>query len=496
MSILLSSEEMKRAEQSAIDAGIASGALMEKAGEGVASIIKRGWDKRAIAIACGPGNNGGDGFVVARLLQKEGWPVKVGLLGDASAVNGDAAAAMNAFDGDVAPLTPGIFDGCELIVDALFGTGLSRPIEEAAASIIEAMNKHQAPKVSIDVPSGVDANSGAVMGSAVQAARTVTFFLKKPGHLLFPGRALCGAVDVADIGISPDVLKDLQPKTIENLPQFWGPQFRRPNFQSQKFQRGVVGAVTGPRFATGAARLSARGALRAGAGLVTLLSPMSAADENASHSTSIMVRVVETPDDVAGFLSDPRVTAVLIGPGASVGEMTAAKVMAVLNSEAAAILDADALTSFENAGQSLFDALRPEDIITPHVGEFMRLFGGLIEPSAARLVAARAAAVKAGCIVVLKGADTIVAAPDGRASINTNAPPDLATAGSGDVLAGFMAGLRAQGMPGFEAACAGVWLHGACAQSVGPGLIAEDLTEALPSVYRQLLAPPQQEQQS
>ena len=186
MSILLSSEEMKRAEQSAIDAGIASGALMEKAGEGVASIIKRGWDKRAIAIACGPGNNGGDGFVVARLLQKEGWPVKVGLLGDASAVNGDAAAAMNAYDGDVAPLTPGIFDGCELIVDALFGTGLSRPIEEAAASIIEAMNKHQAPKVSIDVPSGVDANSGAVMGSAVQAARTVTFFPVSYTHLTLP----------------------------------------------------------------------------------------------------------------------------------------------------------------------------------------------------------------------------------------------------------------------------------------------------------------------
>ena len=493
MSILLSAGEMKRAEEIAIEGGIASTALMEKAGEGVASVIMRGWDKRPVAIACGPGNNGGDGFVIARKLKEAGWTVRVGLLGDRAALKGDAASMADLFDGEVEVLAPALFEGAEVIVDAIFGTGLARPVEGDILKVIEAMNTHPAPTVAVDVPSGVDVDSGAILGAAAQSVRTVTFFLKKPGHVLFPGRAFCGTVDVVDIGIKPEVLKDIQPKTVENHPQYWGGMFRRPSFQSHKYTRGAVAAFTGPRFATGAARLSAMGALRVGAGLVTLVSSNRAAEENAHHSTAIMVRIAETPEHVAAFLSDPRFTSAVIGPGAGVGEETAAKVLTILKSNAAAILDADALTSFEGTAETLFDALRKDDVITPHGGEFMRLFGGLIEEPKARLSAARAAAAKAGCMVVLKGADTVVAAPDGRASINTNAPPDLATAGSGDVLAGFIAGLRAQGMPGFEAASAGVWLHGACGQAAGPGLTAEDLPAALPGVYRQLFLPPQQQ---
>jgi len=496
MSILLSAEEMKRAEDFAIKDGVASAGLMEKAGEGVASVIMRGWDKRPVAVACGPGNNGGDGFVVARLLKNAGWAVRVGLFGDRAALKGDAATMAKLYDGDIEVLSPAVFDGAEVIVDAIFGTGLSRPIEGDAAIIIEAINGHQAPKVAVDIPSGINSDSGAAMGAAVQAVRTVTFFLKKPGHVLFPGRAFCGGVDIVDIGIKPDALKDIQPKTVENHPQYWGAVFPRPSFQSHKYMRGAVAAFTGPRFATGAGRLAAMSALRSGAGLVTLVSPVSAAEENASHATALMVRLAETPENATALLADPRFTSAVIGPGAGVGEETAAKVLSILKSNTAAVLDADALTSFEGAGEALFDALRKDDVITPHGGEFMRLFGGLIEEPKARLSAARAAAEKAGCVVVLKGADTVVAAPDGRASINTNAPPDLATAGSGDVLAGFIAGLRAQGMPGFEAASAGVWLHGACGQAVGPGLIAEDLAAALPGVYRALFLPPQQKNEA
>ena len=492
MSILLSAAEMKRAEEMTIGGGVASAALMEKAGEGVASVIMRGWDKRPVAVACGPGNNGGDGFVVARKLKDAGWTVRVGLLGDRAALKGDSASMADLYDGEIEAMTPAVLEGAEVIVDAIFGTGLSRAVEGDALKIIEAMNAHPAPKVAVDIPSGVDSDSGAVLGAAAPAVRTVTFFLKKPGHVLFPGRAFCGAVDVIDIGIKPDVLKDIQPKSVENHPQYWGGMFRRPSFQTHKYMRGAVAAFTGPRFTTGAARLAAMGALRSGAGLVTLVSSNRAAEENAHHSTAIMVRIAETPEHVAAFLSDPRFTAAVIGPGAGVGEETAAKVLTILRSNAAGILDADALTSFEGTAEILFDALRKDDVITPHGGEFMRLFGGLIEEPKARLSAATAAAEKAGCVVVLKGADTVVAAPDGRASINTNAPPDLATAGSGDVLAGFIAGLRAQGMPGFEAASAGVWLHGACGQAVGPGLIAEDLPQALPGVYRALFLPPQQ----
>ncbi len=494
MSFIITAAQMRRAEEAAIEAGATGEALMEKAGGGVAAAILRGWEKRSAAIACGPGNNGGDGFVVARRLKEAGWSVRVGLLGDREKLQGDAAAMASRLDDAVERLTPDFFDGAGLIVDALFGTGLSRAIEGEAASITERMNKAPAPVVSVDIPSGVDADTGAVMGgvagAAVQAAKTVTFLAKKPGHVLFPGRALCGDIEVVDIGIDASVLQGLGATTAENAPQLWGAAFRRPTFQSHKYSRGAVAVFAGPRLATGAARLAATAALRAGAGLVTLYAPASAADECAAHATALMVRVAETPAHVGQALGDPRIRAALFGPGAGVGEATRAKALAILQGAAGAVLDADALTSFEGAGEALFDALGPGDVITPHPGEFMRLFSGRIKAPEERLGAALSAAARAGCVVVLKGADTVVAAPDGRAAINTNAPPDLATAGSGDVLAGIVAGLRAQGMPAFEAASAGVWLHGACARAIGPGLISEDLPSALPGVLRALLAPP------
>jgi ADP-dependent NAD(P)H-hydrate dehydratase / NAD(P)H-hydrate epimerase len=463
--------------------------MMEAAGSAAASFIIRTIPPRPAAVLCGPGNNGGDGFVVARMLKDAGWPVRVGLLGDRAALRGDAALMASLFDGAVETASPEMLGGAGVIVDALFGTGLARPVDGAARAVIEAANAHPAPAVAIDIPSGVDADTGAVLGAAVHAAATVTFITKKPGHLLFPGRALSGAVEVADIGFDPALVAEIAPRMVENHPALFAAHWRPLTWDTHKYGRGHAAVVSGPRLKTGAARLAATAALRAGAGLVTVLSPKDAADENAAHLTSVMIREADAGADVAAILSDPRFTAAVIGPGAGVGAATREKVLAILQSKAAAILDADALTSFESAPDQLFEKLRPGDALTPHAGEFARLF-----PAEAaipgRAAAAKDAAARANCVVVLKGADTIIAEPGGRCAINANAPFDLATAGSGDVLAGVIAGRRATGMPGFEAACAGVFLHGACGQLAGRGLIAEDLAEMLPQVLGAVLAQP------
>ncbi len=493
--IVLSAAQMRAAESAAIAGGTASAALMEAAGKKTTQVIVRAFAERAVAIVCGPGNNGGDGFVVARELAQAGWSVKVALLGERGALKGDAKLMADLFDGEVSAFSPAVLEGAGLIVDAIFGTGLSRPVDGAAKSAIEAMNAHPAPVVAVDIPSGVEADTGAVLGTAIQAARTVTFHARKPGHLLFPGRALSGAIDIADIGISDEATQQAGVGAFENHPALWGGMYPRPQWSGHKYHRGAAMILSGGALTTGAARLAAQGALRIGAGLVTMLSPSEAAPVHAAHLTAIMLRVADTADHVRAHLADAeRIRTVCVaGPAMGVVASTREKVLAILSSKAGAVLDADALTSFAENPAELFAALRPDDVLTPHGGEFARLFPDELK-TGGKLEAVRAASKKAGCVVVLKGADTVIAAPDGRALINTNAPPDLATAGSGDVLAGFIAGLRAQGVDGFAAAGQGVWVHGACGQVVGAGLIAEDLPQAVPSVLRQLFSPPQQQE--
>ncbi len=492
--IVLTASEMRAAEAAAIGAGTASAALMEAAGGKTAEILLRGWTRRSVAVVCGPGNNGGDGFVVARVLAEAGWPVRVALIGDRNGLTGDAALMAGLYEGDIDAFSPDALADAGLIVDAIFGTGLDRPVEGEAKTAIEAINAHPAPVLAVDLPSGVNADTGAVMGVAVHAARTVAFHARKPAHLLMPGRVLSGAVDIVDIGISDEASTGAGAKTFENHPALWGGLLPRPQWGGHKYHRGAVMALSGGPLNTGAIRLAAEGALRAGAGLVTMLSPADAASVHAAHLTAIMLSIADTADHVSAHLADAeRVSmCVIAGPAMSVSALTREKVLAVLGTKAAAVLDADALTSFADNPQTLFSALRADDVLTPHSGEFARLFPEEIKLDG-KLAAARAASAKAGCVIVLKGADTVIAAPDGRVLINANAPPDLATAGAGDVLAGFIAGLRAQGMDGFAAAAAGVWLHGACGQAAGPGLIAEDLPGALPGVLRQLFAPPQQQ---
>lgn len=484
---LLTTAEMGRADTLAISGGVPGLTLMECAGAGVADVIwQRYGDAETVAVLCGPGNNGGDGFVAARHLQSYGYNVRVALLGDREQLKGDAAAMASRWSGRIDPLSKTVLDGADVIVDALFGAGLVRPLDGAAADIVGVVNRSDAQIVAVDVPSGIDGTTGEVRGVAVEAEATVTFFRLKPGHFLFPGRGHVGEVHLVDIGIPTDVLTQIGPKTFVNRPSNWQSVFPRPKQDGHKYDRGHALVVSGGARTTGAARLGARGALRVGAGLVTLASPRAAFPVNAAQLTAIMIIPFEGGDGLARILEDQRKNSVLIGPGAGVGDTTCQKVESVLQSDAAVVLDADALTSFEGQSEMLFAQVAGRMspvIMTPHMGEFDRLFSAT---EGSKVDRARAAAAKSGAIVLLKGADTVIAAPDGRAAINDNGSPWLATAGSGDVLAGFAAGLLAQGMPPFEAACAAVWLHGETGDVFGPGLIAEDLPDALPPVLRTL----------
>lgn len=486
---LLTTDEMSRADQLAIAGGIPGVDLMERAGAAVADEVWRLYpEAESVAVLCGPGNNGGDGFVAARLLVKLGYRVRLSLLGNRDSLKGDAAAMADLWTAAINQLNAESIAGADVIVDAVFGAGLTRDIDGPVAEVIEALNEQTVPVVSVDVPSGIDGSTGEVRGTAVRAVATVTFFRRKPGHLLLPGRQHMGPIRVADIGIPEPVLDEVKPMTSANCVALWGNSLPIPQLGGHKYSRGHALIVSGGPDSTGAARLGARGALRAGAGLVTLASPRAAFPVNAAQLTAIMIKPFEGADGLARILQDRRMNAVLIGPGIGVGESTAGKVEAVLSSDAAVVLDADALTSFEAETDPLFKSMAGRDaevVLTPHAGEFSRLFPAL---GGSKLDRARSAAAESGAVVILKGADTVVAAPDGRASINENAAAWLATAGSGDVLAGFVTGLLAQQMPAYEAACAAVWLHGAAGNAAGPGLIAEDLTEIMPKVWRETLA--------
>jgi hydroxyethylthiazole kinase-like uncharacterized protein yjeF len=491
---LLTNEEMALADKAAVARGIPGLALMEAAGRAVAEAARAMVEPRErILVLCGPGNNGGDGFVAARVLAEAGYDVTLLPLVAVGALKGDAAHMAALWRGTTGALAADSPLDAPLVVDALFGAGLTRPLEGTAAAVVERLNREGRRVLAVDVPSGLNGSSGEALGGlAVRAARTVTFFRRKPGHLLLPGRLLCGEVVLADIGIPDAVLEEVVPRTWANAPDLWLDHLPQPRLDGHKYARGHAVVVSGPVDSTGAARLAARAALRIGAGLVTVASPPDALPVNAAQLTAIMTKPFDGPGGLAGFLADSRRNAVLIGPGLGFGEGPARLVATVLEagSGPAAVLDADALTAYAGRVQELAEAIlaRPQRpvVLTPHEGEFARLVGDRVTAARSKLERARAAAKLTGAVLVLKGADTVIAAPDGRAAINENAPPWLATAGTGDVLAGLIAGLLAQRMPAFLAACAAVWLHGAAADVFGQGLIAEDLSEMLPRVLSAL----------
>jgi hydroxyethylthiazole kinase-like uncharacterized protein yjeF len=479
-SALFRVEQMAEADRLTMAAGMPGTLLMQNAGEAVAHEVERRFLPRAVSVLCGPGNNGGDGFVAAARLAQAGWPVRVALLGDVATLRGDALLAAGRWRGAIEPLTPAVIEGAELVIDALFGSGLNRRLDHKVSDILSFATRRALPIVAVDIPSGVSGNSGEDAGAA-PAACTVTFMRKKPGHLLLPGRDACGDVVVADIGIPQDVLDSLAVDTWENTPALWRARLPQWHANINKYSRGHA-LLYGGYPMTGASRMAARAAARSGAGLTTIAVPENAFSIYASALTSIMAQPLARSEDLARLLADPRYTAFSIGPGAGVSDTTRLRALDMLKTGKPVVIDADAISVFASRPEELFQAIRGACVITPHEGEFKRIFA----ESGDKLSRARQAAHRSGAVVVLKGADTVIAAPDGRAIINSNAPATLATAGSGDVLGGFILGLLAQNMDAFPAAAAAVWLHGAAAADFGAGLMAEDLPDRLPAVLRRL----------
>lgn len=518
---VLNTTQMASADAATIARGTPGIVLMRSAGEAVARAIAQRWSPRPVTVLCGPGNNGGDGWVVARALHQQGWPVRVHALVPPDALRGDAAQAardwlMLATSATTAgtatttasstaesgrpgwhPLAEANPQAGELVIDALFGAGLSRPLDEPVRQLLERVAMRHVPIVAVDVPSGLMGDTGQAQG-AVACALTVTFCRLKPAHLLMPGRALCGEVVLADIGIPDAVVRELGVRAWDNQPDLWADTWPAVDVAGHKYHRGHA-LVWGGGVMTGAARLSARAAARVGAGLTTVCVPQSAWAVYAASLTSIMVHPVggegaaQWQAGLNSLLADDRLSAALIGPGALGGTQPGglrALVLTLLASGRPVVLDADALTAFTEDPSLLFAAIaghsRPV-VLTPHDGEFNRIFRAPhVQGADSKLERAREAARLSGAVVLLKGADTVVAAPDGRASLNRNAPSELATAGSGDVLAGLVLGLLAQGMPAWQAASAAVWLHGEAAAAFGPGLIADDLPDLVPAALRRL----------
>ncbi len=479
--LLLTPDEMAAADRAAAVSGIDSFGLMERAGQAVAAAALRLHPATLrFVVFCGPGNNGGDGYVAAGALSASGARVEIFHLGDPERLKGDAATARARVAAKSLPLDQYQAETGDVIIDALFGAGLSKPVPEDVKAVIDTVTARALPVVAVDLPSGLCGRTGMVRGAAFQASHTVTFMALKPGHLLLPGRALCGPTEIFDIGIPHRILSACAGQIRRNDPSLW--QLPVPGPESHKFRRGHLGVFSGGATTSGAARLSARAGLKAGAGLVTLGVPPDAAAVVASHLTAIMVKVLADLKAVADWIADRRLSAFVLGPGFGSGETIRSLVELIAGRPL--VLDADGISAWRDRPQALFSLYAameaPTMVLTPHEGEFARLFPDLAaDPGPGKVEKAQAAAARARAVIVCKGADTVIAAPDGRARINTNAPPWLATAGSGDVLAGLIGGLMAQGMPAFDAASAGVFLHGKAGERAGPGLTAEDLPEHL-----------------
>ena len=478
---LLTPAQMKIGDRAAISYGRSRLDLIESAGLAVSQAVQDRWSLRPVLILIGPGDNGADGLVCARRLRESSWPVTIALLDESDGLNDHRTHLLNMWKGETTGFCLQSLAAKPLVIDAIFGSGLSRPIEGAARIMIDSLIESKLEICAIDVPSGLDGATGQMRGAAAPSQLTVTFFRKKPGHLLFPGRGICGDIVVADMGLSDEVLKAAAPDTFENHPSLWLHLYPWPDINAHKYKRGHV-LVRGGGLITGASRLTARGAMRIGAGLVTLASPPESWIVYACALTSVMVVAFHSEPEFQTLVDDPRFHVVAMGPGMGVGEQTRQHVLAALATQKPVVLDADALTSFQDCPMLLFNAIKGPCVLTPHEGEFSRLF----KVKGDKLSRARAAAAQSGSVVLLKGPDTVIAGPDGRAIINANAPAHLATAGSGDVLTGFIAGLLAQGLDPFLAAAASAWLHGETANSLGIGLIADDLPDALASVFQAL----------
>ncbi len=485
---LYSVAEMNEADRLTIKAGISSLTLMETAGLSVARIIKNHLAPVCTLVLCGPGNNGGDGFIIGRILKELGWEVRVGLLGTKDQLKGDVALAADGWTGILEFAAPNLLEGTRLVVDAMFGAGLNRELTGEALAIVEAMKirreRGDCRIVAVDVPSGLDGNTGQILGCVAPADFTVTFHRAKPGHLLMPGRSLCGDIKIMDIGISECAINAVRPNQSRNNPSVWSDELPVRSAGDHKYSRGHA-LINGGSQMTGAALLAAEAARRVGSGLATITSDPISANIYRSHILGGLVSVCGRASDFEKLLSNQRHNAILIGPGNGVTENTKKFAEIALASQKPVVLDADALTVFSERVEHLARVILGQVVITPHEGEFRRLFPKF--DNLDKLSKARRAAEILDAVVVLKGVDTVIADSTGFALINENAPPWLATGGSGDILAGTITGLLAQGMSPFLAAAAAVWLNGEAAAKVGPNLLAEDLPVSMGNVFGNLI---------
>lgn len=488
--LLLTPAEMGRADALTIARGTPGERLMENAGYAVADAICARFTQGArVIVLCGMGNNGGDGFVVARVLKQRGFIVRVALaLPEGMAVRdlkGDAAGAERAWRGETLPAQPDLFAGATVIVDALYGAGLSRDVSGRDAELIAAVNaarRKGAYVCAVDLPSGIDGGTGEVRGAAILADETVTFFRRKPGHLLLPGRTHCGRLRLAQIGIASDVLAEIAPLTVANGPALWADCWPSAAIDSHKYSRGAALVASGPLVSCGAARLAAEATLRAGAGIVTVATPPDALATVAAWRAAFVVKSAASMDALAELLGEPRLRAAVLGPGLGLGEDVWTAIRTALEGRMALVLDADAITQASRRPEEAFALIKAREasvVLTPHEGEFARLFPDV---SGSKLERARAAAARSGAVVLLKGPDTVIAHPDGRAAINENGTAALATAGSGDVLSGIIGGLLAGGRPAFEAVSLAAWMHGEAGRIAGLGSIADEIVAALREV--------------
>ncbi|MFB2552090.1 NAD(P)H-hydrate dehydratase [Ensifer soli] len=480
---LLSPLDMSAVDRAAAQSGIAVSALMRRAGLAVcAAALRHFAGASRFVVLSGPGNNGGDGWIAAAGLRDAGAEVAVFHLADPDRLTGAVAEAFRAAAMTSRPLTDYAPLPGDVVVDAVFGAGLSRAVPEVLRAVIARVDAAGVPVLAVDLPSGIDGRTGAVLGASFQAARTVTFAARKFGHVLLPGRSACGVVEIADIGIPARILSANASAVCENGPPVWADALPPAASSDHKYRRGHVAVLSGGACTTGAARLSAMASLKAGAGLVTLAGDAGALAVHAAHVTAIMLREIAGAQDLAGWIGDRRINTFVLGPG--FGDGGRLRSYAAALSDRHLVLDADGFTAFAGDPAALFSAFAEGPVrlvMTPHDGEFRRLFPDIADdPSASKIDKAIAAARRSHGVVVLKGADTVIAAPDGRAVVNGNAPPFLATAGSGDVLAGIIAAHMANGLPAFEAAAAGVWRHGAAGSAAGEGLTADSLVDHIP----------------
>jgi hydroxyethylthiazole kinase-like uncharacterized protein yjeF len=482
---VLSAAQMYRAEKLATETGVTTLELMENACRSVVAEITSRWSPRKTLVVCGPGQNGGDGLGIACLLRQRRWMVEVALAEPKQDFQGNAKVMAGRWGDGFVDLASIRVEDYVLVIDALYGIGLNKALKPSVCQFLQKLNKEKIDVVAVDVPSGISADTGQVLGACPVANLTITFGRPKLGHFLLPGKAFCGRLIVADIGLRGTDFDAGQKTTMLNGPDLWLDRMPVPTANMHKYNRGhAVVVAGGAEESMGAGRLAAEAALRTGAGLVTLVVPGDAVEAYCSALPSLMVEGVEELNELDAFLVDDRKNVVLVGPGCGVNERTLLWASKVLSLSKTVVLDADGLTCFSSAPQELFDLISSGAVLTPHEGEFNRLFNQ--SSSADKVTRARLAAQISGAVVVFKGNDTVIAHPGGAVVINYNAPTTLATAGTGDVLAGMIAGFLAQGCSPFDAACVGVWCHGFAAQRVGEGLISDDLLEEIPHSLKYL----------